>query len=83
MVSENRKSLSLVRPAKYEIIVPGHLDESWSDWAENLVVTIEYKGDDPITILTCTFDQAGLQGLLSRLYSLGVPLLSVICVAND
>ena len=27
-----------------------------------------------------TFDQAALQGLLRRLHSLGLPLISVICV---
>jgi hypothetical protein len=34
----------------------------------------------PITTLTLIVDQAALQGLLRRLYSLGLPLISVICV---
>ena len=34
----------------------------------------------PITTLTGSFDQAALQGLLRRLYSLGIPLISVIWV---
>jgi hypothetical protein len=36
------------------------------------------KDGQPVTILTGIFDQAGLQGLLRRLYSLGLPLISVI-----
>jgi len=34
----------------------------------------------PITTLTSAFDQAALLSLLRRLYSLGLPLISVICV---
>jgi hypothetical protein len=34
----------------------------------------------PVTTLTGTFDPAALHGLLRRLYSLGLPLISVICV---
>ena len=34
----------------------------------------------PVTFLTGTLDQAALLGLLRRLYSLGLPLISVICL---
>ena len=38
--------------------------------------------DNPYLItLTGTVDKAALQGLLRRLYTLGLPLISVICVA--
>jgi hypothetical protein len=38
----------------------------------------------PVTTLTGIIaDQAALQGLLRRLYALGLPLLSVICVTAD
>ena len=73
-----KHKLTLDRPATYQIKVPGELDESWSDWVG---VTVECKGDSPpITILICTVDQAALQGLLRRLYSLGLPLISAICI---
>jgi hypothetical protein len=43
--------------------------------------TIECEGNGPsITALTGTADQAALQGLLRRLYTLGLLLLSVNCV---
>jgi hypothetical protein len=77
-----RQKLTLDRPATYQIKVPGHLDESWSDWVGKMTITVESEGDGPpVTTLTGTLDQAALQGLLRRLYSLGLPLISVNCVA--
>lgn len=80
-MSEVKQKLTLDRPATYQIKVPAHLDESWSEWAENMTITVETEGNgSPITILTGTVDQAALLGLLRRLYSLGLPLISVICI---
>jgi hypothetical protein len=46
-----------------------------------MTVTVESKGEGPpVTTLTGTVDQAALHSMLRRLYSLGLPLLSVICV---
>ena len=79
-----RRKLSLDRPATYQIQVPGYLDESWSDWIGGLTITVESEGDDPpVTTLTGTLDQAALHGLLRRLYSLGLPLISVNWVKRD
>jgi hypothetical protein len=76
-----KHKLTLDRPATYQIKVPGELDESWSEWAGSLTITLEREGDDPpVTTLTGTVDQAALQGLLRRLYSLGLPLISVNCI---
>ncbi len=78
------QKLSLDRPATYQIKVPGHIGESWSDWAGGMTITVESEGDGPpVTILTGTLDQAALHGLLRRLYSLGLPLISVVCVDCD
>ena len=78
---ENKRKLTLDRYVTYQIKVPGELDKSWSNWAENM--TISVSSDDnglAITILTAKLDQAGLQGLLRRLYSMGLPLISVNCM---
>jgi len=81
MVKENRKKISLARPAAYQIKVPGELDEMWSDWAGEMTVTVGSNGDGlPYSTLIGTFDQAALQGLLRRLYSMGLPLISVNCL---
>ena len=80
MMKDTKQKLTLDRPATYRIKVPGHLDESWSEWAGRMTITVESEGDGPpVTILTGNVDQAALQGLLRRLYSLGLPLISVIC----
>ena len=80
-----RQKLTLDRSATYQIKVPGHIGESWSDWAGGMTIAVESEGDGPpVTTLTGTVaDQAALQGLLRRLYSLGLPLISVNCVECD
>jgi hypothetical protein len=81
MMKRVRQRLTLDRPATYEIQVPGELDESWSGRAGRLTIVVESEGDGPpVTTLTGTLDQAALHSVLRRLYSLGVPLISVICV---
>jgi hypothetical protein len=84
MKNKAKQKLSLYQPATYQIKVPGHLDESWSDWAgEMVVMTSSDEDDSPITTMIGTIDQAALLGLLRRLYSLGLPLISVICVGFE
>ena len=78
-----KQTLTLDRPVTYQIKVPGHIGESWSDWTGGMTITVESEGDGPpISTLTGTVDQAALHGLLRRLYSLGVPLISVNCVKD-
>lgn len=77
------RKLSLY-PATYQIKVPGELDESWMDWAGDLRVTVDCEGDEGIvTTLTGCIDQAALLGLLRRLYSLGLPLISVNWIDDE
>jgi hypothetical protein len=74
--------LTLDQPATYQIKVPGELNESWAEWAGGMTITVASEGDGPpVTTLAGTLDQAALLGLLRRLYSLGLPLISVNCVA--
>ena len=78
-MKEIKQKLTLDHPAIYQIKVPGHHDESWSDWAGGMTIIVA-SGDDgpPVTTLTgVVADQAALQSLLRRLYSLGLPLISV------
>jgi hypothetical protein len=79
--------LTLYQPAVYQIKVPGELDQSWSDWAGGMEISVEEGGEgDELWVTTLTgpvVDQAALQGLLRRLYSLGLPLISVICIRCD
>ena len=81
MRDQAKQKLTLDQPVTYQIKVPGELDVNWLEWAGE--ITVMAKKDDAglsVTILTGTFDQAALQGLMRRLYSMGLPLISVICV---
>jgi hypothetical protein len=81
MAKDSKHKLSLDRPATYQIKVPGVLDKRWSYWSGEMKVTVESNADGlPVSRLTGTVDQAALHGLLCRLYSLGLPLISVVCV---
>jgi len=81
-MKRDEPKLTLDRPATYHIKVPGHLDERLADWVGMMTLTVESCGS-PVTTLTGLVDQADLHGLLRRLYSLGLPLISVNCVEGD
>jgi len=80
----DKQRLTLDRPVTYQIKVPGALDESWLVWDGKFTISVERDDDGlSVTALTGVLDHAALQGLLRRLYSLGLPLISVICVETN
>ena len=82
-MNKPKHKLTLYQSATYQIKVPGELGESWSDWAGGMAIAVDREGGGPpVTTLTGALDQAALQGLLRRLYSLGLPLISVHCVED-
>ena len=59
----------------YEIRVENHLSENWTDWFEGLTIHNEPNGE---TVLSGSFvDQAALFGILTRVDSLNLTLISV------
>ena len=77
-IQMEKRPLSLSQPTTYQITVPGHLDVTTLDWAGVMTVVTKFGEDGlPITLLTGSLDQAALQGILRRLYALGLPLISV------
>jgi len=63
------------QPVVYQIRLKGHLGSQWTDWFEDLTITLEENGD---TLLTGpVIDQAALHGLLKKVRDLGMPLISV------
>ncbi len=59
----------------YQIRIKGHLGSHWTDWFEDLAITLADNGD---TLLTGRVtDQAALHGLLKKIRNLGMPLISV------
>jgi len=64
----------------YQIRVKGHLGSQWTEWFGGLTVTLE---DDGETLLTGpVVDQAALHGVLRKVRDLGIPLVSVIRIAQ-
>jgi hypothetical protein len=62
-------------PATYEIRLKGHLPDRWAGWFGEVSIGLE---KDSTTRLTCpAIDQAALYGLIKKVRSLGLPLLSV------
>ena len=88
MMMKQVSKLTLDQPMTYEIKVPGQIGSSWSDWIGEMTITVDSEGDDegnshPVTTLTGRLDQAALQGLLRRLYGLGLPLISAVCTGGE
>jgi hypothetical protein len=84
MNTERKQTLSLDRLVTYKIQVPGEIDSGWSDRDVELRIDVDHQVEGlPMSTLIGKFDQAGLQGLLRRLYSLGIPLISVKWVEDS
>ena len=68
-------------PALYEIRLAGHLPDRWAGWFGDVAIGLE---EDGTTRLTCpVIDQAALFGLIKKVRSLGLPLLSVNRVESN
>ena len=68
------------QPMVYQIRIKGHLGRQWTDWFGGLTITLEDNGE---TLLTGpVVDQAALHGLLKKVRDLGMPLVSVVRVAQ-
>ena len=66
--------------AIYRIRIGAHLDPQWSEWFEGLEITYAEDGD---TFLTGEVkDQAMLYGVLAKLQTLDLPLVSLLCVRH-
>ncbi|MBC8504766.1 MAG: hypothetical protein ISR58_04175 [Anaerolineales bacterium] len=77
----DRSIFTLDQPIPYQLKIAGQVSENWTDWMEKIDIRIETERSGlTTTVLTGTFDQAALLGLIRRLYYLGFPLISVNCI---
>jgi len=77
MLSANKE----VKPTQYIIRVKNHLDILWEHWFEGMKIQ---HTDDGLTILSGdVVDQSALHGLLEKIRSLNLTLLSVQKVELD
>ncbi len=77
--------LSMDIPANYRISVHGAVDEVWFEYHDQMTIKTEAKSmKRPLTTLTGRVgDQAALQGILSLLYDMRLPLISVEWLPGD
>ena len=73
----SNKKLSLDQRVNYRIEVPGAIDSGWFEWDDEIKITVDHDDGLSLSILTGNFDQASLHGLLRRLYTFGLPIISV------
>ncbi len=72
------QGFKLETPANYRIRVQGHLDDTWAERLEGMVIIHDRAARPSVTILEgYLVDQAALSGVLNTLYELHLPLLSV------
>jgi len=62
-------------PGQYQLRIRGHLNSSWSDWFEGMVLTQE--DDGTTTLCGPVVDQAALHGLLEKVRDIGATLMAV------
>ena len=76
--------LKLDTPATYKIRVKGYRDSSWSDRRSGLAISRSSQEDELVvtTLYGRLADQAALAGVLSALYGLHLPILSVECLSD-
>lgn len=80
-MKKGKTKLTLDQEVTYQIKVPGEISKSWPGWDDKIEAGVDHRNHtSPTTTLTCVVDQAGLHGLLRSLYSMGLPLISVICI---
>lgn len=63
-----------------EMRIKGHLDRSWSDWFDGLI--IHYTSDGETLLKGPIPDQAALYGLVAKARDIGLQLLSIHLVEN-
>jgi hypothetical protein len=68
-------------PTVYRITVKGHLDEALAGWFEGFTITNQEDGDALLT--GRIHDQAALYGILNRISSLGLTLISVNALPEE
>ena len=70
---------------QYRIEVRGWLEADWSEWFEGMAVQTGHDdGGGLITVISGPVrDQAALQGILTKVWNLNLPVLVVTCLAGS
>lgn len=73
------KELASFEPSRYQIIVRGELNQSWSEWFGGMEIQLRFtKKGESITVLSGGFyDQSALRGMLNKIWDLQLTLIAV------
>jgi len=71
-------------PNIYKIEVEGHLHEKWAAWLSDTIIRMDNLiiNDGATVIVVSVSDQAGLRGLLNKLWDLNLSVLAVTRLAG-
>ena len=85
MPKPQKNRLQFDSPARYQIRVQGRIDARYSDRVEGMAISLPATGKEQlVTILEGELlDQASLAGVLTTLYELHLPVLSVKCLSSQ
>jgi hypothetical protein len=77
-MEQHHQRMSLDEPAIYEIQVQGMISEHWMGYFDEMGISVEGEDGTAITTLVGkVVDQAALQGMLQKFYTLGLVLVQV------
>ena len=70
--------ITLDQPGAYRICVQGSLSEKWAGYFEEMSITriVDAEGNTQTILIGELPDQGAVQGVLQKLYNLGLPLIS-------
>ena len=82
-MGQRRQRVNMFDPAVFVICVDAPLGESWSEYfgAQSISIDVDEAGRSTTTLISEPVDQAALVGMINLLNGLGLPVVSVECLA--
>ena len=82
-MGQPQQRVNMFDTAVYSIQINGKLGESWSEYfgAQSLSVEVDEAGLSSTTLISEPVDQAALVGMINHLNGLGLPVVSIECIA--
>lgn len=77
-MEQHSQRIALDEPAVYQIQVQGVISQHWLNYFDEMEIWVEGEDGTAITTLFGRIvDQAALQGMLQKIYTLGLVLINV------
>jgi hypothetical protein len=77
-MKQQRQRIALDEPGIYQIQVQGVISQHWLNYFDEMKISVEGEdGTALTTLMGQIIDQAALQGMLQKIYTLGLVLIKV------